>query len=151
MQFYQSAETLVLTGLTKSQLREWCTVRALLEPDVPADGPGRHAMFAWHSILALRLLKSIREDWAGEVARWAGAVRHFRESIRGVPFPALWGSVVIFEDLYSSRLVKVSGHDFGHPSLSMPLDPHLLVLASRMAITPPDQLSLFLPSAVTRK
>ena len=78
-----------LTGLTKSQLREWCSVRNVIPADILPDGPGRHALFSWQSAPALRLLKSIHEDWAGEVASWAEPIRTFRAAIERTAFPSL--------------------------------------------------------------
>lgn len=150
MILYQAADTVALTGLTKSQLREWCSVRHLLPPDVPPAGPGRHALFTWQTALALRVLKSLHDDWAGEVSSWAPAVRSFRESLGEVPFPALWGTAVVFDQLRSTRIVKLPQMIGELGALSIPLDPHLSVLAQSLAIPPPQQLHLFPPMAITR-
>ena len=97
MRLYQTADTLQLTGLTKNQLREWCSVRNLIPADILPNGPGRHALFSWQTALALRLLKSIHDDWAGEVASWAEPIRTFRGAIEHTAFPSLWGTVVRFD------------------------------------------------------
>lgn len=147
---YQAADMIVLTGLTRSQLREWCAVRNLVPADIPPNGPGRHALFSWQTALALRLLKSLHDDWAGEVATWAGPIREFRASLEHTAFPTLWGSAVQFDQGRRATIIRPSSYVFDAPSLFMPLNPHLLVLASSLAIAPPDQLNLFPAVAVAR-
>lgn len=148
MQLYQTADTLKLTGLTKSQLREWCSVRNLVPADILPNGPGRHALFSWQTALALRLLKAIHDDWAGEVASWAEPIRTFRAAIEHVPFPSLWGAVLRFDKNRCPTIYRPSTTVIDGPTLVLPLDPHLLVLATSLAIPPPDQLHLFPAMAV---
>ena len=137
-----------LTGLSKSQLREWCSVRQLLPSDIIPEGPGTHAMFTWQTAISLRILKSIHDDWAGTVSAWAPVVRDFRAEINGTPFPALFGNVVVFDSLTSMAIQKETELTAGSGGLVVPLDPHLEVLASKLAIPLPDQLPLFPPMAV---
>lgn len=148
MRLYQAADTLQLTGLTKSQLREWCSVRKLVPADTLPAGPGRHALFSWQTALALRLLKSIHDNWAGEVASWAEPIRAFRAAIEQTAFPSLWGAVVSFDQDRRPTLSRPTSAPIDGPALILPLDPHLLVLASCLAIPPPDQLDLFPAMAV---
>lgn len=150
MVLYQASDTLALTGLTKSQLREWCSVRNLLPPDVLPSGPGRHALFTWQTALALRVLKAVRDDWAGEVASWAPSLRKFRKGLDQVPFPALWGTAVAFDQQRTPSIVRLPLTVDELGALIMPLDPHLTVLARSLALPPPDQLHLFPAMAVAR-
>ena len=150
MLLFQTADVLKLTGLTRSQLREWCSVRNLVPADVPANGPGRHALFSWQTALTLRLLKAIQGNWGGEVAGWAEAACKFRETIEDTPFPALWGTTVRFDEERCPAIFRQGSIVADRPMLSLPLDPHLLVLASTLAIPPPNQLHLFPPMAVSQ-
>lgn len=137
-----------LTGLTKNQLREWCSVRRLLPPDIGPEGPGTHAMFTWQTAISLRVLKSIQDDWAGTVSAWAPVVRDFRAEIKGTSFPTLFGNVVVFDSLNSMTIRQELALTTRSGILAVPLDPHLEVLVSKLAIPLPDQLPLFPPMAV---
>lgn len=148
MKMFQSFQMVELTGLTKSQLREWCSVRQLLPSDIIPEGPGTHAMFTWQTAISLRILKSIQDDWAGTVSAWAPVVRDFRAEIEGTSFPTLFGHVVVFDSLSSMIIQKETELKGGSGVLVVPLDPHLEVLASKLAIPLPDQLPLFPPMAV---
>lgn len=145
---FQSFQMVELTGLTKSQLREWCSVRQLLPSDIMPEGPGTHAMFTWQTAISLRILKSIQNDWAGTVSAWAPVVRDFRAEIKGTSFPTLFGHVVVFESISSMTIQRETELTAGSGVLVVPLDPHLEVLASKLAIPLPDQLPLFPPMAV---
>ncbi len=137
-----------LTGLSKNQLREWCTVRKLVPPDIMPNGPGTHAMFTWQAALALRILKSIQDDWSGTVSTWAPIVGEFRTVINGTSFPSLFGGVLVFKGLTSMNVEHAPKLESKSGVLAIPLDPHLEVLASRLAIPVPNQLPLFPPMAV---
>nr|WP_322865929.1 hypothetical protein [Aquicoccus sp. G2-2]MEA1113197.1 hypothetical protein [Aquicoccus sp. G2-2] len=137
-----------LTGLTKSQLREWCSVRQLLPPDIAPEGPGTHAMFTWQTAIALRVLKSIQDDWAGTVSAWAPVIRDFRAEIKRTSFPTLFGNAVIFDSLTSMTIQQELEMTTGPGILAVPLSPHLEVLATKLAIPLPDQLPLFPPMSV---
>ena len=67
VRLFQSADALEVTGLTRSQLREWTGRRNLISPDVGPDGPGRHALYTWQSLLVLRLLLVLHNDFAAQV------------------------------------------------------------------------------------
>lgn len=148
MRMFQSFQMVELTGLTKNQLREWCSVRKLLPPDIAPKGPGTHGMFTWQTAIALRILKSIQDDWAGTVSAWAPVVRDFRVEIKGSSFPALFGNAVIFDSLTSMTIQKELAITTGPGILAVPLNPHLEVLATKLAIPLPDQLPLFPPMSV---
>lgn len=148
MKMFQSFQMVELTGLTKNQLREWCSVRQLLPPDIVPEGPGTHAMFTWQTAIALRVLKSIQDDWAGTVSAWAPVVRDFRAEMKGTSFPTLYGNAVIFNSLTSMTIQKELEMTTGSGILAVPLNPHLEVLATRLSIPLPDQLPLFPPMSV---
>ena len=140
-----------MTGLTRSQLREWTGRgrRELISPDVGPDGPGSHALYAWQTLLVLRLLLVLHNDFASEVGAWAPAAQNLREKLVGASFPALWELLVFFPNRHTALLVD-DVSEIGHTGLILPLKSHLTVLASKLSLPRPDQLSLFLPTAVSR-
>ena len=152
MLLFQAADVTSLTGLTRSQLREWCSRdrRDLIPADVEPAGPGRHALYTWQTVLVLRLLRTIHVDFAGEVGAWAPALARLRPELAGVSFPSLWGSAIHLPTRRHAELVgpmpvrEVAG------GLLLPLDPHLHVLATRLSMSPPGQLPLFPAVAVPR-
>jgi len=151
MKLFQTADVLALTGLTKSQLREWTGKgrRELLYPDVEPDGPGRHALFSWQTLLALRILLVLHRDFAAEVGAWAPAARQLRAQLERVSFPSLWRMSAFFPNRETVLLTEnVSDADRG--GLLVPLEPHLTVLATKLSTPRPDQLSLFPPMAVSQ-
>lgn len=151
MRLFQSADALEVTGLTRSQLREWTGRgrRELIFPDVGPGGPGRHALYAWQTLLVLRLLLVLQDEFAVEVSAWAPAARDLRQKLDDVSFPTLWHLLAFFPNRQTALLVdEVSTN--GHIGLILPLDSHLAILASKLSFPRPDQLSLFLPLAVSR-
>ena len=151
MRLFQSADALEVTGLTRSQLREWTGRgrRELISPDVGPDGPGRHALYAWQTLLVLRLLLVLHNEFAAEVGAWAPAAKNLREKLDGASFPTLWHLSVFFPNRYTALLVD-DVSKIGHTGLILPLESHLTALASKLSLPRPDQLSLFLPMAVSR-
>jgi hypothetical protein len=152
MRLFQSADVLELTGLTRSQLREWTSRdrRNLVPADVEPEGPGRHALYTWQTILVLRLLKALHADFSVEVGAWAPAMNHLRQQLEGVPFPSLWRSIVHFRSREQAQLVipPLGGNISG--GVLVALDPHLLVIATKLSLPPPDQFPLFPAVAVLR-
>ena len=149
MRLVQSADALQVTGLTRSQLREWTGRRELILPDVSPDGPGRHALYAWQTLLVLRLLLVLHNDFAAEVGAWAPAAMNLREKLKNTSFPSLWHLSVFFPNRHTALLVDDVAK-VGHTGLILPLESHLTVLASKLSLPRPDQLSLLLPVAVSR-
>ena len=151
MRLFQTADVIVLTGLTKSQLREWTGRgrRELLCPDVEPDGPGRHALFSWQTILTLRVLLVLHRDYAAEVAAWAPAAQQLRLQLERVSFPSLWGISAFFPNRETVVLTE-NAPNAEHGGFLVPLESHLVVLATKLALPRPDQLSLFPLMAVSR-
>ena len=149
VRLFQSADALEVTGLTRSQLREWTGRRNLISPDVGPDGPGRHALYTWQSLLVLRLLLVLHNDFAAQVGAWGPAARHLRKKMDSTSFPSLWHLLVFFPNRLTAVLVDNISR-VGHTGLILPLEPHLTVLASKLSLPRPEQLSLFLPVAVSR-
>lgn len=151
MRLFQSADALEVTGLTRSQLREWTGRgrRELISPDVNPDGPGRHALYAWQTLLVLRLLLVLHNEYAAEVGAWAPAAKNLRMKLDNTSFPSLWYSSVFFPNRHTALLVDDESA-IGDSGLILPLESHLTVLASKLSIPRPEQLPLFLPMAVSR-
>lgn len=151
VRLFRSAVALEATGLTRSQLREWTGRgrRDLISPDVSPGGPGRHALYTWQSLLVLRLLLVLRNDFAAEVGAWAPAAKDLREKLNNTSFPSLWHLSVFFPNRETAVLIDeiTAIVDSG---LLLPLEPHLTVLASKLSLPRPVQLSLFLPVSASR-
>lgn len=150
MRLFQAADALDVTGLTRNQLREWTGRgrRELISPDVDPNGPGRHALYAWQTLLVLRLLLVLHNDFATEVGAWAPAAKNLRMKLNRVSFPSLWHFSVFFPNRQTALLVgdvaEISG-----AGVILPLEPHLTALATKLSLPRPDQLSLFPPMAVS--
>jgi hypothetical protein len=145
VQFTRAAE---IAGLTEHQLKEWCMRRCLISPDVPPRGRGHNALFGWQTLLVLRLLSVVHTQFGGTVAHWGPALNTFRQSLQGVPFPALYGQIAA----YDGKQVTVSSRSAlgtQQPLLILPLDDHLNEISR--ALSPEQheiQLSLLGPLLV---
>ncbi|TGR83016.1 MerR family transcriptional regulator [Mesorhizobium sp. M2D.F.Ca.ET.223.01.1.1] len=142
MQLMQTSDAARLAGVTVHQLREWCTRRDILSPDVPGAGRGRHALFSWQTVLAVRLLHELNERFGIEVGAWRGAIREFRAIIGGRPFPVLWHAYAQFSDC-GHAVVTASPPVDGNTVVVVPLAPHLQAIAQDFALPPEPQLPLF--------
>ena len=149
MRLFQSADAIEATGLTRNQLREWTGRgrREIILPDVGPNGPGRHALFAWQTLLVLRLLLVLHTEYAAEVGAWAPAAKNLREKLDSTPFPSLWNVSVFFPNQYTALLIDDTSM-IDQPGLILPLEAHLTILASKLSLPRSDQLSIFLPMAV---
>jgi hypothetical protein len=151
MRLFQSADAVELTGLTRSQLREWCGRgrRGLIAPDVNPEGPGRHALFSWQTLLVLRVLRVLQVEYAIELGPWAPAVKELRAKLDRTPFPSLWQIVVYFPNRESALLTDRLNEVGRFGGIVVPLEPHLVVLATGLSLPRADQLPLFPPMAVS--
>lgn len=150
MQLVQACDAIRITGLTAHQLREWCGRRQLVIPDQPAAGRGRHALFSWQTLLALRILKEIHDYFGVEVAAWAPAVASCQALLRGRSFPSLWGMSIVFYGLSDVQLVTHHSPLQHTASLRLPLDTHLQHLAAALSTPEMTQLPLFAAVPVAR-
>ena len=144
MKLVKAAEAMELVGLTRSQLREWTGRgrRHLIVPDVEADGPGKHALYAWQTLLVLRLLLALQTHFAAEVGAWASAGRDLRRRLDYVAFSQLWGSSAFFPSPDAVLLIDRSVAQ-DRAGVILPLDPHLTALAEKLVVSRPIQMSLF--------
>ncbi len=149
MRLFQAADVLAMTNLSRHQLREWTGRgrRALLTPDVEAEGPGRHALYSWQTILVLRLLHVLHRDFAAEVGAWAPALQTLRAKLDRVSFPALWDLGVFFPNREEAELTSLPMQP-GASGIFISLEPHLSSLSIQLASPRPRQLSLFPAVAV---
>ena len=143
MHLLQASDAQRVAELSSHQLREWCIRRQLVPPDVLPQGPGRHALYSWRTILVLRLARELVVRFAIELASWRNALQALRLELAGKPFHVLWGDAVLFrsgEDALLRSLEEVipSG------GLILPLDPHLDVIARNFHMSArPGQYNLF--------
>lgn len=142
MQLIQISDAARLSGVTVHQLKEWCARRDILSPDVPGSGRGRHALYSWQTVLAVRLLHELHQRFGVEVGAWRGAVREFRAIVDRRPFPALWRAFAQFPD-HEHALLTSSPSVESDAVLTVPLAPHLQAIATDFALPPEPQLSLF--------
>jgi hypothetical protein len=149
---FQASDVSQMTGLSRSQLREWSGKdrRHIILPDIEPAGPGRHAIYGWQTVLVLRILKVIHDDWAAEVTAWAPAMQDLRSKLERAPFPALWGTLVHFPSRTGAVLCRPGQSLPEDGGLLLPLDPHLTILATRLSQPRPDQLPLFAALVVSR-
>ena len=149
VRLFQAADVVELTGLSADQLREWSSPRRrnLVPADVSPDGPGRHALYSWQTVLVLRLLRELREDFAVEIGGWAPRMVELREDLKGVSFPSLWGTLLRFRDKNQSVLLSAQAPKVP-TGVIIALDPHLLPIATKLSFPLPDQLFLFPVHAV---
>ena len=137
-----------LTGLSADQLREWTHRRALIAPDVTPGGPGNRALYAWQTVLLLRLAVVLRERFRIELQAHRELLTALRELLVGASFPALRGTVLVLHGMTHGELVAegrvVYRADAADDALMLRLDPHLDVLAAEFSPREQDpQLPLF--------
>lgn len=151
MLLVQASDAAKLSGLTPHQLREWCMRRAILGADVPPNGPGRHALYSWRTVLALRVLNELHVCFGAEVGGWAPAIRSLRVILEPRSFHSLWSASALFrgrEDEASILDAEHVGTDRG--SVVVPLNPHLEILAHGLNLqSGVPQLQLFPATLVT--
>ena len=142
----QFSDAVRLTGLSNSQLKEWCGKRGLFKPTIAARGPGRVALYSWQDLIALRVFHEIFEVFGGRASSWSTGVSAFRKCLDGQFYPNLWGKVAVFADQRTARLDTLANTPREGALLFVPLDPHLAVISNRAT---PEELQGQLP-LVTR-
>lgn len=138
----QASDASRLAEVTPHQLKEWCTRRGIIAPDVPGAGRGRHALFSWQTVLTLRMLRELHTRFGVEIGAWKGALGQFREQVDGRFFPSLWETWAAFLDRDHARL-REGPASLDGPAIVIPLAPHLQVIAQAFALPPEQQLPLF--------
>jgi hypothetical protein len=140
----QAGDAARLAGITSYQLREWCGRRAVIPADVEGQGPGRHALYSWQTLLTLRIINDLRDRYRIEIASWCDFARNFRSEIERHSFVHLWGASLWIRDRTQFEVVLSSARAPAAPGVLLTLDDHLEVLAMGLALPrSPDQLPLF--------
>ena len=150
MKLVQASDAIRLSGLTEHQLREWCGRRAVVVPDVPAAGRGRHALFSWQTLLSLRVLNELQARFGVEVGAWRQAIACSQKLFRESSFPVLWGTSIAFPNTSEAILARDVERSGTNAYVLIPLDPHLRALALDDAAPPELQLPLFAAIEVRR-
>lgn len=138
----QASDASRLAGVTPHQLKEWCTRRGIVVPDVPGAGRGRHALFSWQTVLTLRMLRELHIRFGVEMSAWKGALGQFREQVDGCFFPSLLDVWAAFVDRDQARLLDGPSH-LAEAAVMVPLAPHLRAIAHGFEFSPEPQLPLF--------
>lgn len=142
MQLIQAADAARLAGVSRHQLKEWCTRRRIVSPDVPGAGRGRHALFSWQTVLTVRVLSELHARFYIEIGAWQGGVNELRALLEGKFFPGLWDAWATFPDRERAFLLDepVMG---ARALVALPLAPHLSAIAGGFSLPPARQLPLF--------
>lgn len=142
MQLIQAADAARLAGVSRHQLKEWCTRRGIVPPDIPGAGRGRHALFSWQTVLTLRVLSEFHARFHIEIGAWQGAATEFRALLEGRFLPGLWDSWAMFPDREHAVLrdEPVAGDE---AFVALPLAPHLDAIAAEFALPPAQQMPPF--------
>ena len=104
--------------------------RAILAADVPPNGPGRHALYSWRTILSLRVLNELHVRFGVEVGGWAHSIRTLRDILEPRSFHSLWGAAALFrgrED--ETAVLEIRNIPTDRGRIVLPLDPHLEIVA----------------------
>jgi len=147
--FVQASKAAEVTGLTEHQIKEWCIRRSLLRPDRPPAGRGHHALFGWRTLLALRLLRELHEEFGGTVAYWAPILSQWRDDLVSKPFHSLYEHSVILEKGVA-RISRVIPNSSSMPFIVLPLNHHLVALAAGGLAAMEKQRPLLKPHLVKR-
>ena len=140
---FQASDVLALTGLSPNQLREWTSRRGIVPADQPARGRGKHARYAWNTILVLRILAELKRMFGIEIGAWADLGTRLRDNLAGTSPIALYGRCLFVREGAFDITIGPLGPPDG-ATIVIPLDPHLEVLAVGLGVpSPPGQLSLF--------
>lgn len=149
---FQAADAARLAGLTPHQLREWCGTgrRGILQPDVPPAGPGRHALYAWQTLLALRVLHVLHTQFGAELSTWATAIKKLRGLLSKTPFPSLRSAIAVFPCCSEAVLLDDIKRVPMEGCIVIPLASHLVALATELPLSREEQLQLLPPMVVSR-
>lgn len=134
---FQAGDVLAMTGLSPSQLREWSSRREIMTADQPARGRGKHAQYAWNTVLVLRILVELKREFRMEIAGWSELGGRLRDSLAGTSPTALYGCCLLIRgtafEIAAAPLPMPDG-----PTITIPLNNHLEVLAGGLGVPPPS-------------
>lgn len=126
----------MLTGLSANQLREWTHRRALVLPDIGAQGSGHPALYSWQTVLLLRVAVVLRQRFRIELEAHRPLLHALRGLFAGTSFPTLRGHVLSLRAMQTGELllrkdVRLVAGDLD--VLFIDLDPHLDVLEAQFS------------------
>jgi hypothetical protein len=124
-------------------LREWTSRRGILLADGPARGRGKHAQYAWNTVLVLRILAELHRSFGIEIAAWAELGTKLRDSLAKSSPLNLYGKYLrVFDGRFEITATPLPNPEA--TAIVVRLDPHLEVLAMGLGVPPPaQQLNLF--------
>jgi hypothetical protein len=134
---FQASDVLALTGLSPSQLREWSSRRGIMPADQPARGRGKHAQYAWNTVLVLRILVELKREFRMEIAAWSELGIRLRDSLAGTSPTALYGRCLLVRGI-AFEIAAAPWRMPNSPTIAIPLDAHLEVLAGELGLVPPS-------------
>lgn len=144
MRFVQAGEATALAEISSHQLREWCGRRGILKPDVEGRGPGRHALYSWQTLMVLRVLRQLREQFRIELSAWTLFANSFRNELYRVSFVQMWGATLHISDHERAKVIFKGESKDNLAGLFIELDYHLTVLSQGLSLPgPTEQLPLF--------
>lgn len=145
MQLIKSRDVLALVDLTADQLREWTNRRAFIPADIKPKGSGSPARYSWRTVLLLRVVIVLKDEFRVELQANRNLFAAIREELAGFSFPALWGMALALHGMRWCEVidprapVAMDGN-----VLVVHLDSHLEVLSVGFRISEPmPQLPLF--------
>lgn len=138
---FQAGEAARLAGITPNQLREWSGRRAIILPDVPGRGRGRHALFSPTTVLILRLLAELHSRFRIEVGSLAQLAESLRSDLSAIPFMGLYGRAVAVKCLDQYEIISLSQARITDAVVVLPFDKHLVAISETSGLK--DQLMQF--------
>jgi len=107
-------------------------------------------MYAWQTLLTLRLLLVLHARFGVEIGQLADVAKTLRIRLKGTSFPALWPLRAAMVDSQTIELTTHPEDVIADGGIVLPLRPHLEVLATAMSLPVDEQLPLLPPMAVSR-
>ena len=133
---FQAGDVCTLTGLSSHQLREWTLRRGILLADQPAQGRGRHARYAWNTVLVLRVLAQLHRDYGIEIGAWSALATALRDDLAFSSPVGLYGRFLLVCGSQYEITTSPSA-SLQDTALIVRLDPHVEALAAGLGLPPP--------------
>ena len=144
MRLVQAGRAASLAGVSAHQMREWCGRRGILEPDIPGEGAGNHALYSWKTILTIRIVSELRSRYRINLSAWPNVVRSLRDQLENRSYLRLRDCCVAIHDIEVAEILPTSMIRVAASVIFVPLNPHLDALAVPLKIEGSDhQLALF--------
>lgn len=138
---FQAGEAAKLAGITANQLREWTGRRAIISPDVPGRGRGKHALFSPATVLVLRMIAELRTRFLMEVGPLSSMAEDLRAHLAEIPFMALYGRAVSIKSPDEYDIINLSHAKVSASAVVIPFEGHLVAISETCGFR--DQLTQF--------